>query len=87
MLKLPKSEAELISKLQSWLGEECAVAFLTRLLRVSKVEEGLYSVPSASTDKAYLVNLKQRTCPCESHTFRKRCVHVKLAYVKHLLEQ
>jgi hypothetical protein len=87
MLKLPKSEAELISKLQAWLGEERVVTFLARLARVQKVEDGIYSVPSASTDDTYLVNLKQRTCPCESFQFRNRCVHFKLAYVKNLIEQ
>ena len=87
-LKLPKSEVELIRKLQSWLGEECAVAFLARLARVQRIEEGIYSVPSASTrDKAHLVNLNLHTCPCESYQYRRKCRHYKLALVKQLLER
>jgi hypothetical protein len=87
-LRLPKSEVQLIQKLQAWLGEECAVAFLARLARVQRIEEGVYSVPSASTpDKAHLVNLNLRTCPCESYQYRRRCRHYKLAYVKQMLER
>ena len=87
-LRLPGSEVNLIKKLQNWLGEECAVAFLTRLLRVRKVEDGLYELPSASTpDKTYLVNLKLRACPCEGFYNCRRCAHYKLAHVKHLLER
>jgi hypothetical protein len=79
---------QLIQKLQSWLGEDRVVSFLTRLARVSKVEDGLYSVPSASArDKAYLVNLKLRVCPCDGFYHRRRCAHYKLASVKQLLER
>jgi hypothetical protein len=86
--RLPKSEVELITKLQSWLGEEGVVTFLARLLRVQRIEEGVYSVPSASTpDKTYLVNLNVRACPCEGYYNRRRCAHYKLASVKHLLER
>jgi hypothetical protein len=87
-LWLPKSEVELIKKLQAWLGEECVVTFLARLARVQKTGEGIYSVPSASTrDKTYLVNLRRRACPCEGFYNRKRCAHYKLASVKQLLER
>lgn len=87
-LWLPKNEVELIKKLQSWLGEECVVTFLARLARIQKVEDGVYSVPSASTrDKSYFVNLKLRACPCEGYFNRRRCVHYKLAYVKQLLDR
>jgi len=84
---LPTSELELIGTLQEWLGESRVVSFLARLLRVKRVEEGVYSVPSASIrDKTYRVNLKLRVCPCESYFYRRRCAHYKLAAVKHLLD-
>jgi len=84
---LPTSELELIGDLQEWLGESRVVSFLARLLRVKRVEEGVYSVPSASIrDKTYRVNLILRVCPCESFFYRRRCIHYKLAGVKHLLD-
>jgi hypothetical protein len=87
-LWLPKSEVQLIQRLQEWLSEERVVTFLARLARVQKVEDGVYSVPSASMqDKSYLVNLKLRACPCEGFYNRRRCAHFKLASVKQLLER
>ena len=87
VVALPKSELELILKLQEWLGESRVVSFLTRLARVRRIEEGVYSVPSASDrGRSYSVNLKLRVCPCESYYHSRRCIHYKLAGVKHLLE-
>lgn len=86
-LALPKSEVELIGRLQSWLGEDCVVSFLCRLNRVRKIEEGVFEVPSASSEKIYTVNVNKRVCPCESFWHRRRCVHLKLASVKAMLER
>ncbi len=87
VVALPKSELELILRLQEWLGETRIVSFLARLARVRRIEEGVYSVSSASDrGKSYRVNLKLRVCPCESYYHRRRCIHYKLAGVKHLLE-
>ena len=83
---LPKSEVELIQKLQSWLDEKRVVAFLARLARVRRVEDGIYSVPSASTPETHRVNLNLRVCPCQSFYHRRRCIHYKLAAVKQLLD-
>jgi hypothetical protein len=86
-LVLPASELELIVRLQDWLGERRVVSFLARLARVQRVEDGVYSVRSASTRyKSYRVDLNRRVCPCESFFYRRRCMHYKLAAVKHLLE-
>lgn len=87
-LVLPASELELIGRLQEWLGESRVVSFLARLARVQRVNAGVYSVASASTrDKSYRVDLNRRVCPCASFFYRRRCMHYKLAAVKHLLER